>query len=195
MKRACLLGMLLVTTVLVSAEESVSVPGTKAEFPVSIEAGVDGKMVKMVLTGTALRRRYGFNIYAMGSYVEEGAKIQDPEALIGSSNAKILELDMQRNVGGRDMADAFLVGIRLNHAEPAFTEEIKQLQDRIEKLTLDKGERVVLTNVPGVGLHCNIAGKVDLTIKNPEFSQAIWEIYFGKNNLGEKIRKGLVSRI
>jgi hypothetical protein len=102
---------------------------------------------------------------------------------------------MQRGVGGRDMADAFVTGVRMNHAAPAFDEEIKKFTALIQTLTLAKGEKVALTNVPGVGLVCNVAGKADVTIRNPEFSRAIWEIYFGKNNLGEGFRKSLVSRL
>ncbi|MFQ3652424.1 MAG: chalcone isomerase family protein, partial [Gemmataceae bacterium] len=58
-----------------------------------------------------------------------------------------------------------------------------------------KGDNIYLTHLPGTGLHISVPGKADFLIKNTKFSQAIWEIYLGKNNLGENIKKGLVNRL
>jgi hypothetical protein len=38
-------------------------------------------------------------------------------------------------------------------------------------------------------------GKKDVFIANPAFSKAVWDIYFGKNNVGEDVKRGLVSRL
>ena len=61
--------------------------------------------------------------------------------------------------------------------------------------TVAKGDHIYLSHVPGVGLHCRIIGKAEFVIKNPQFSRAVWDIYLGKNNLNEAIKKGLVSRL
>ena len=174
------------------AREGVLVRGTKTEFPSEIQAMVGGKAVKMVLTGTALRKRLAFHIYAMASYVKEGVKIQTPEDLAACASPKRLELVMLRDVSGKEMAEAFKTGINLNHPG-AFADEITMLQELIQKQALTRDDHVVLTSVPAVGLHCNVGGKMDVLIKNVKFSQAVWEIYLGKNNLGDKIRDGLVS--
>ena len=56
-----------------------------------------------------------------------------------------------------------------------------------------ENDRVWLTNVPGVGLCIKLEGKTEILIQNPQFSRAFWDIYLGRNNLGEDIKKGLVS--
>jgi hypothetical protein len=58
-----------------------------------------------------------------------------------------------------------------------------------------KGDHIYLTHRPGVGLHCNVINKGEFTIENAEFSRAVWDIYLGKNNVGEGIKKGLTSRL
>jgi hypothetical protein len=40
-----------------------------------------------------------------------------------------------------------------------------------------------------------VVNKGEFTIDNPAFSQAVWDIYLGKNNIGEGIKKGLTSRL
>jgi len=192
MSRSWVVVVILLAGVGVAASEGVSVPGTKTEFPREIQAMVAGKAVKMVLTGTALRRRLGFQIYAMASYVKEGVKIQSPEDLAACTRPKRLELVMLRDVSGKEMAEAFKTGIHLNHPG-GFADEITMLQELIQKQALTKEDHVVLTSIPDVGLHCNLAGKTDILIKNVKFAQAVWDIYLGKHNLGDKIRNGLVS--
>jgi hypothetical protein len=61
--------------------------------------------------------------------------------------------------------------------------------------TARKGEHIYLTHVPGIGLQVSAAGKADFLIKTPAFSKAVWDIYLGKKNLGEAIKKGLTSRL
>jgi Chalcone isomerase-like len=195
MNRVWMAAVVVLVAAVVGGAEQVQVPGTKTQFPSEIETKVDGKAVKMVLTGTALRRRFAVHVYALGSYVQEGVKVQTAEDLAACTSPKRLELIMQRDVGGKDMADAFLKGIRLNHPEPAFAEEVKELQEVIQKQALAKDDHVVLTFVPGVGLHCNVGGKTEFLIKNVQFAQAVWDIYFGKNNLGDAICKALLSRL
>jgi hypothetical protein len=58
-----------------------------------------------------------------------------------------------------------------------------------------KGDHIVLTYVPGVGLRCELAGRAEVLIKGGQFHRAVWDIYLGKNNLGEEIKKGLASRL
>jgi hypothetical protein len=102
---------------------------------------------------------------------------------------------MERAVDGKDLAEAFRAAVRLNYPDPAFAREITTLAQFLRSTAAQKGDHILLTQVPGVGLHCSLAGKADFLIKNPAFSRAVWDIYLGKNNLGEGIKKGLVSRL
>lgn len=175
------------------AEEQVTVAGSKTKFPVRIEAAVAGKPVKMVLTGAAMRRRL-VNVYAVASYVKEGVAIKTAEELATVNCPRRLELVLQRDVTGKEMAEAFKAGVRLNHPEPAFAEEIAGLCKLMEKLALERHDRVVLTNIPGVGLHCIVGTKTETLLKNERFANAIWEIYLGKMSISDDVKKNLFSR-
>jgi hypothetical protein len=177
------------------AADQVGVPGSATTFPSQAETSLGGPAVKLRLTGTAMRTKYLFNVYALASYVVEGVKVGSPEELAAIDRSKQLHLVMERNVDGKDMAEAFRAAIRMNYPEPVFNDEVATLVQFIRSIDAQKGDHVYLTHVPGVGLHCYVAGKGAIQIKNLAFSRAVWDMYLGKNNLGEQIKKGLVSRL
>lgn len=177
------------------AEELVSVSGSNVKYPATIDNKVGDKQVQLVLTGTALRKKFVFSVYAIGSYIAEGVSVSDADELAAKDCAKQLHLVMERDVGGREMAEAFKSAIRNNYDAPDFDDELATLLDTMKAVEVTKGDHVWLTHIPGVGFHCELVGKTEVTIKNVAFARAVWEIYLGKNNLGEAIKKGLVSRL
>jgi hypothetical protein len=195
LKRSLLVTVALVLCVAGAvAAEMVGVPGSNAKFPDLTEIQIGDKSVRMVLTGTALRTRYWFNVYAIASYVELAVNVHGAEHLIALDCPKQLHLVMERDVEGKDMAEAFKAAIRLNHDEPEFAGEIGTFTGAMAA-GVKKGDHILLTHVPKVGLRCGVAGKPEFTIENPAFARAVWEIYFGQNNLGYSIKEGLLSRL
>lgn len=196
MRRSSLLTLVVLATVApLQASDVATVPGSTVTYPIAIEANVAGKAVKLGLTGTAMRTKVILNVYAVGSYVQEGVSVRTPEELAAADCAKRLHLVMERTIDGKDLAEAFRSAVRMNYGEPVFTEEVTMLVQYMRSTSVRKGEHIFLTHVPGIGLHCSVAGKADFFIKNVRFSQAVWEIYLGKKNLGEHIKKGLTSRL
>jgi Chalcone isomerase-like len=177
------------------AGETVGVNGSNTTYAATIESKVADKPVKLTLTGTALRKKYFFSVYTVGSYLEEGATAKNAEELAAADVVKQLHLVLERDVEGKDLAAAFVEAIRLNYRAPKFNEEVATLTEFLRGLSLKKGEHVWLTHVPGVGFHGSLAGKTELFIRNPAFSKAVWDIYLGKNNIGAEIKEGLTSRL
>ncbi len=177
------------------AAELVGVRGSNTQFTTTMDWTINDKPVKMVLTGTALRQKVFLNVYALASYVEQGAEVKTAEDLAAADCPKQLHLVMERTVAGPDMAEAFRSAIRLNHPAPAFAEEVQALVDKLQGESAVRGDHIYLTHFPGVGLQVKMAGRSEFFIRNPEFSRAIWDVYLGKNNLGEGIKKGLTSRL
>jgi hypothetical protein len=173
----------------------VGVPNSGVRYPTPIQSSIAGNQYKMQLTGTALRTKAIFSVYTVGSYVQEGQRFRSAEELAAADRAKQLHIVMERDVNGPDMADAFRRAIRANYPEPAFSNEVGVLTERMKGFSLQKGDHVWLTHVPGVGIHCNLVGKTDYWIKNVAFARAVWEIYLGKNNIGDDIKRGLTSRL
>lgn len=177
------------------AAEAVVVPGSGTRFPTTTQTTIDGKPASLTLTGEALRQKFYFNVYAVASYVEEGARVHTPEDLAAADCPKRLELVMERTVDGKEMAEALRAAIRLNYPDPAFGAEVGDLVRFMGGQEARKGDHIVLTYVPGVGLRCDLAGRAEVLIKGARFARAVWDIYLGKNNLGEEIKKGLASRL
>jgi hypothetical protein len=179
----------------VMAADLVDVPGSSTRYPSEVLAPVAGRSVKMRLTGVALRTKVIVNVYAIASYLQHDVKVGSAEELAAADCAKRLHLVMERTVDGKDLAEAFRAAIWLNHPEPAFTDEVTTLVQFMRGTSVRKGDHILLTHVPGIGLHCSMAGKADFLIKNVHFARAVWDIYLGKKNVGEHIKKGLVSRL
>jgi hypothetical protein len=133
-------------------------------------------------------------VYAIASYVELAVNVHGAEHLIALDCPKQLRLVMERDVEGKDMAEAFKAAIRLNHDEPEFAGEIGTFTGAMAN-GVKKGDHILLTHVPKVGLRCSVAGKPEIMIHNPAFARAVWEIYFGQNNLGVAIKEALLSRL
>ena len=189
------LACLVICGSLALAVEYVDVDGSSTRYATPIQSSVGDKQVNLVLTGTALRKKFIVKVYTIGSYVQEGVTVRTAEELAAVNCAKSLHLVMERDVAGKEMAEAFRSAIRLNYPEPQFTDEINTMMECIQANDVHKGDQVWLTHVPNVGLHINLVGKKDVLIKNPRFSQAVWDIYLGKENLGDTIKHGLVSRL
>jgi Chalcone isomerase-like len=177
------------------AADLVDVPGSRdVKYPSEVTGNLGGKSVTMRLTGTAMRTKYVLNVYAIASYVQQGVAVNGAEAIASADCYKRLHLVMERNVEGKDMAEAFRTAIRANHPE-GFDDEVAMLVQLMRANVARKGDHIGLTHLPGVGLHVAMPGKADFVIKNPKFSRAVWDIYLGKHNVGEAVKKGLTSRL
>jgi len=196
-KRTILLALAVLTCVALKApaRNNVGVEGSDVQYPMQVVRNFGGKEVKLTLTGTAMRKKYLFNVYALGSYIQEGVRAGSAEGLATADCAKQLHLVMERDVDGKDMAEAFQSAIRMNHAAPAFEAELNGLMEYMKANPVKKGDTVFLTHIPGRGLHVMVVGKTEMMIPNVNFARAVWEIYLGKNNLGDYIKKGLTSRL
>ncbi len=177
------------------AAEFMGVPGSAVQYPTRIDARVEGKAVPMTLTGAALRKKLLFNVYAIGSYVEEGAKVKTAEELAAADVPKVLHVVMERDLDGKEFAQAFQEAVRLNYAAPAFEAEIKSLSDVLKAKALKKGDQLHLVHVPGVGLECVLNGKTEAVIRSVPFALAVWEIYLGPKNISPEIKAMLTARL
>ncbi|MCI0638959.1 MAG: chalcone isomerase family protein [Gemmataceae bacterium] len=164
-------------------------------FPALIETKVGEESVKLTRTGTAVRKKGIFRVYSVASYLEDGVKVRKGAELADADSAKQLQLVFLRGVSGGEMAQTFHSIFRQNHPAPAFDDEVKQVLEMFRRTSVQSGDRVWLTHIPKVGFHCRRQGKEDLLIKNVDFSKAVWENYFGKRNVSEDVKRGLLSEL
>jgi hypothetical protein len=166
-----------------------------SRFPAAISSKINGKAVRLNFTGSALRKKYGFSVYTVASYVQEGAKITNAEALARADIAKILDLIFERDVDGPTIASSFRGSIGANHPAPAFAAELAKLENYFLVHEARRGDRLWLTHAPKVGLICQFQGQTGASIDGVPFAHAIWDAYLGPNNLGVAIKEGLTSRL
>lgn len=176
------------------AGDTVGVNGSNVQYPVEKTATLGDKNFKQKLTGAAMRKKAFVNVYTVGSYISHDFAGKTPDDLAGADVIKQLHLVMERDVAGGDMARAFETAIRANYPKE-YDEELKKLTAMIASHDVNKGDQVWITNIPGYGLHINLVGKKQEFIPGVKFSKAVWEIYLGNKNIGEAVKKALVSRL
>jgi hypothetical protein len=194
-RRTLLVAAVVLCAPTAPAADMVGVDGSETTFPTQIESTIGGKAVKLNLTGAALRRRVIFKVYTIGSYVDAGARLRSAGEVVAADRPKQLHLVMERDVSGKDLAEAVEKAIHQGRGDNAFPGELKSLGETMRALELKKGDNVWLTSVPRKGLDVDVAGKKQLAIENPDFAKAVWEIYFGEKNIDNDVKKALVSRL
>jgi hypothetical protein len=177
------------------AADPVAVKGTSASYEPAVSVPVKDRDVKLNLTGVGLRTKVGFNVYAVASYVQDGAAVKTPEEVIKADAVRMLHLVMQRKVVPADFIGAFKTAVGKTYPEEKFAAEFTQLTEAVGDTAAAKGDHVTLLYVPGTGVRIRMADKVDVTIKNPAFAKALWEVYLGADPLDEKLKTGLVDRL
>jgi hypothetical protein len=190
---AVCLGVLTATSAV--AADPVPVKGSQNKFAPTVTVMVGDKPVELMLTGVGLRTKVGLNVYAIGSYLQEGAAARTPEDLAKADAVRMLHLVMERNVEPADFIDAFKSAVGKSYPADKFATEFAQLTEAVGKTAAKKGDQVILLFAPGTGMRIQIVGKVDLLIKNADFAQALWEVYLGPKPLDEKMKMGLVARL
>ena len=178
-----------------AARGAVGASGMDPRFPASVSASVGGKPVRLTLTGTALRTKFRFRVYAIGSYVQEGVRVRDPEGLAAVSAPKLLHMIFERDVDGATLAKSFRQSIGASYPAPAFSDELARLERYFVANPVKQGDHIRLTHVPGVGMGVQVNSRPEVVISGVEFAHAAWGTYFGPNHLGTALKESLTSRI
>ena len=187
-------GVALCAASVAIAGETVGVNGSAVQYPTESTATIGDKKFPQKLTGTGMRKKAIINVYTIGSYVTTDFAGKTPEDLAGADVVKQLHLVMQRDIKGADMAHSFDGGIRANYPGE-FEDELRKFGAMVRAQDVVKGDQVWITHVPGYGLHIHLVGKRSEFIPGMRFAKAVWDIYLGPKNVGEAVKKGLVSRL
>lgn len=177
------------------AGERVSVSGSNTTFDAKVDRTVAGKEETLKLTGAALRKKAVFNVYAIASYVDEDATPGNADELANANVAKALQLVMEREVPSRDMHESIQANIKANYPNEPFQREFKQLSSYLDANPPKKADSIWITHVPDTGVSIQIGRSRPTLIEGQKFSRAIWEIYFGRTNLGPTMKAPLSSRL
>jgi Chalcone isomerase-like len=151
---------------------------------------------KLLLNGYGMRFRFGFRVYTAALYTP--TKLTKNEDVIKPTVAKRLHMVAQRDVKGDDFGKLFSRGMEENMSKEDFSKivngVIRMGNIFAEAKQFAKGDVILLDIIPGTGLVTTFRGKQQgEPIKEPEFSQAMMQIWFGRKPADESLRKALLG--
>ncbi len=158
------------------------------------EVSVSGQ--KLFINGYGMRFRFGFRIYAAAFYTP--TKLAKNEEVLKGSVAKRLHLVAQRDVKGDDFGKLFTRSMEDNMSKEDFSKIINGVL-RMSTIfsqakQFGKGETILVDFVPGTGLVINFRNKQQgEPIKEPEFADNFFKIWFGQKPADESLRRALLG--
>jgi len=196
-RKASLLAMILLLLPLTAG--AIVEPGTKKEYDdtVTIE-GVDANYTLKV-TGVGLREKtfMKVNVYAIVSYVAEGAELKGEPgmALLALDAPKMIRMDLLRGFSREKLVGAFKDVIEKNYKDQsAFAADMDTF---FAYFTADakEGDELVFTYLPSSGLKTVLNGQEKGVITNFEFVKALWTVWFGEKPADDGLKKDLLEKI
>jgi hypothetical protein len=145
------------------------------------------------LKGAGLRKRFFFEVYAIGLYVPDAKA--DP---LAQSGAKRVAMHMLRDVGAERFTEALVDGMRRNLDETA----MRALEPRIAHLSAimaevkeaKKGMAIALDWVPGAGTRVTIDGvPAGAPIEGEDFYRALLGIWLGERPVQDDLKRALLG--
>ena len=176
---AVTLAVALVSTPAFAAKE---VSGVK--FPDAYTA--DG--TELTLKGAGLRKKWFFDVYAIGLYVA------DPSKPVLSDQAKMVRMVLLRDLSKDQIGEALREGFERNSAA-----QMPKLKDRLDKLISvltngKKGDSLLLTYVPGKGTVVTGKGKQLTVIEGQDFAQALFSVWIGANPVDSGLKDQMLGK-
>jgi hypothetical protein len=178
---------LLLLMALALPASAAEVAGVKFEERTRVEGA------ELALKGAGLRKRFFFQVYAIGLYVADAKA--DP---IAQGGAKRVAIHMLRDVDAGTFTQALVDGMRPNHDEAT----MQALAPRIERLSAimrdvqeaKKGMAIALDWAPGAGTRVAIDGKAaGAPIEGEDFYAALLRIWLGEKPVQDDLKQALLG--
>ncbi len=151
---------------------------------------------KLLLNGYGMRFRFGFRGYTAALYTS--SKVTKNEEVIKPALYKRIHMVAQRDLSGDELGKWFARGMEDNMSKEDFAKLINGVI-RMGGIfaagkQFKKGDEVLLDYIPGTGLITTFKGKTQgEPIKEPEFSENFFKIWFGKKPADEALRRALLG--
>jgi len=167
----------LATTLTISAAaaaDAASVGGVTLEDKVQLNP-----QTTLVLNGGAVRKKFFIKVYAAGLYLP--SKQSSPAAILAADAPRRQVMHFVFNVEKDKIAEAWEEGLHDN--TPNASAEVKTAFRTLASWMEDmkKGQRIILTYVPGTGTTVEVNGKVKGTLGGKAVADAILNTWIGPN--------------
>lgn len=160
---------------------------------VSLPDTIDASGHKLVLNGAALRKKLFIKVYVGGLYLS--AKQNNAAAIITADAARRQVMHFLFDVDKGKMAEAWEEGLEQNtpNASAEVKTAFKTLSTWMEDM--EKGQKIVLTYVPGTGTTVEVNGKNKGTLGGKAVADAILNTWIGPDpGPGADFKKGVLGQ-
>lgn len=144
---------------------------------VNLENSVSVNNQTLVLNGGGIRKKFFIKVYVGGLYLP--AKNKDATAIMAADAPRRMVMHFVYSVSKDQMCDAWSEGLEANtpHASAEVKGAFKTLCSQME--AIPKGNRLVLTYVPGTGTTVEINGKNKGVLPGKPTADAILATWLG----------------
>ena len=146
----------------------------------------------LVLNGLGLRKKFMVKVYVAGLYLEQ--KSSDAGAILKADAPKRIVMHFVRGVTKNQIIDAFSESFENNTpgAKQTMKAEIDQFLGALD--SVNDGDEMFLTYLPGTGTTVAINGKEKLTIATPSFAPVLFSVWLGPRPPNAEVKDGLLGR-
>jgi len=179
-----LLSLMLLVPAIASA-------GSLADVSMDDKVTVNGQT--LVLNGMGLRKKFFIKVYVGGLYLQ--AKSSNPAAILGADTPRRMVMHFLYSVSKDQMCEAWDEGLEANspNASAEVKNGFKTLCSWMEPIP--KGNRLVLTYVPGAGTTVEVNGKSKGTLPGKATADAIVSTWIGpKPAMGDDFKNAVLGK-
>lgn len=190
-----LVAILVAAAVAQAPAEGLEAGGVHFEPKISVTANEAEHELRC--TGTALRKKWFFKVYAIAAYLDTATEAgEDLGGTYVSANVpKRVHLQMLRDVESHKIVDS--INEALDKCSTLPMDEMTAERERfmqafsMEKLT--KGQDIRFTWMPGSGLQISVDHQILDTIESADFAHSFFEIYFGPHPVNDGMKEDLLQ--
>lgn len=180
----------------VATSAQTELAGVRFDDKVSIDD--NGMAHELTLSGTALRKKLVFKVYAMGHYMDAASFDSEDEAYaaaLGNAGPKMIRMVFKRGVDSGKIQNAYREGFEKNASPEEFEAITAQIDQFVGYYNEDvaEGDEYLLTYVPGGTVRIAIRGEQVGTIESETFASVLWRIWLGEHSIVD--RDKLVARM
>lgn len=182
--------LILAATLVLAAATSA---GAATLAGVTLEDRVGVNNQQLVLNGLGLRKKFVVKVYVGGLYL--ATKQNNAATIITTDAPRRMVMHFLYSVSKDQMAEAWAEGLKDNtpNSSPEVKTAFTTLQSWMEDVP--KGNRIVMTYVPGIGTTVEINGKSKGTLGGKATADAILNTWIGpKPGPGGDFKKGVLGQ-
>lgn len=152
---------------------------------------IAGQALKLNGLGMREATIFKVDVYVAGLYVTKTSAAA--EEIIAAPGPKSLSMLFVRDVSTEDLTGAWQEGF-----EKAAGDGLPALQDRVDQLnrwmdTLNKGDTMAFTYVPGTGTEIAVRGATKGVIPGDDFGRTLFTVWIGPEPPNEGLKAGLLG--